>query len=282
MNYARRFGVEVRGATGARDGDVAFRTSCAQTRKQATAPPTCHPRATFVEYVVQSVADVLVIDSDEAAIGSLLTALREAGHGVRVTRTGAGGLLGARAQRPDVVLLEANLPDISGTEVCRSLKSEDATRDTCVVFVSSRNADVDRVLALELGADDYVSKPFSVREIVLRVQALLRRSASRGPGRSTVGPLSIDRAAHRVLGHGRDIKLTALELRLLCALHDGGSRVQTREALLLDVWGNEGGITTRTVDTHVKRLRKKLGEAAACIRSVRGVGYGFDPPASDA
>jgi two-component system, OmpR family, phosphate regulon response regulator PhoB len=228
------------------------------------------------------VADVLVIDSDESVVGCLVPALQEAGHAVRVTRTGAGGLVGARAHRPDVVLLEAILPDISGTEVCRSLKNDDVTRDTCVLFVSTKNADVDRVLALELGADDYVAKPFSVREIVLRVGAVLRRVAGHTTSRATVGPLSIDRAAHRVFVHGRDVHLTALELRLLCALYDGGSRVQGREALLRDVWGNERGITTRTVDTHVKRLRKKLGDAATCIRSVRGVGYGFDPPASAA
>ena len=226
-------------------------------------------------------ADVLVIDSDEAAVEVLVAALREAGHSLRVARTGAGGIVGARAQRPDVVVIEAILPDIPGTEVCRSLKAEDATRDTCIVFLSAKNAPSDRVLALELGADDYVSKPFDARELVLRLQALLRRTIQHKPVRSTIGPLSIDRAAHRVLVRGHDIRLTALELRLLCALYDGGSRVQSREALLHEVWGDERGITTRTVDTHVKRLRKKLGDAAPFIRSVRGVGYGFDAPTSD-
>jgi two-component system phosphate regulon response regulator PhoB len=215
------------------------------------------------------VADVLVIDSDEVAVEVLVGALREAGHSLRVARTGAGGIVGARAQRPDVVVIEAILPDIPGTEVCRSLKAEEATRDTCIVFLSAKNAPSDRVLALELGADDYVSKPFDARELVLRIQALLRRTTQQKPVRSTVGPLSIDRAAHRVLVRGHDIRLTALELRLLCAL-------------LHEVWGDERGITTRTVDTHVKRLRKKLGDAAAFIRSVRGVGYGFDAPTGDA
>jgi two-component system phosphate regulon response regulator PhoB len=226
------------------------------------------------------VADVLLIDSDEMAISALVPALLEAGHAVRVTRTGAGGLVGARAQRPDLVLLEALLPDISGTEVCRSLKSDDATREACVVFLSAKSADVDRVVALELGADDYIAKPFSVREIVLRVGAVLRRISRTATGRPASGPLAIDRAAHRVFVHGRDVNLTALELRLLCALFDGGTRVQSREMLLRDVWGEERGVTTRTVDTHVKRLRKKLGTAARCIRSVRGVGYGFDVPSS--
>jgi two-component system phosphate regulon response regulator PhoB len=224
-------------------------------------------------------ADVLVIDADDTAVGTLVPALREAGHSVRVTRTGAGGLVRARAQRPDVVLLESVLPDLSGTEVCRTLRSDDVTRDTFVFFLSAKNTDVDRVLALELGADDYVGKPFSTRELILRIGAVLRRTTNASQQRSTVGPLYIDRAAHRVLVHGRDVHLTALELRLLCALYDGSSRVQSRDELLRDVWGNERGITSRTVDTHVKRLRKKLGDSATCIRSVRGVGYGFDPPA---
>jgi two-component system phosphate regulon response regulator PhoB len=224
------------------------------------------------------VADVLVIDSDELAVGVLVPALREAGHAVRVTRTGAGGLVGARAHRPDVVLLEAVLPDISGTEVCRSLKADDVTRDAFVLFVTAKNADGDRVSALELGADDCVSKPFSAREIVLRVGAVLRRITSHPPACLKLGALSIDKAAHRVLVHGRDVRLTPLELKLLCVLHDGGSRVQSREVLLREIWGSERGITTRTVDTHIKRLRRKLGDTASCIRSVRGVGYGFDAP----
>ncbi len=223
-------------------------------------------------------ASVLVIDADEASVDTLVPALRAAGHSVRVTRTGAGGLVGARSQPPDVVLLDVVLPDISGTEVCRSLKSDDATRGACIVFVTTKNSDVDRVLGLELGADDYIAKPFSAREVVLRVQALIRRTSSAPPSRSMERPLWIDRAAHRVFVRGRDVRLTALEMRLLCALFDGGSRVQSREALLSEVWRNERGITARTVDTHVKRLRKKLGEAAIYIRSVRGVGYGFDAP----
>jgi two-component system phosphate regulon response regulator PhoB len=224
------------------------------------------------------VSEVLVIDPDEKATGGLVPALLEAGYGVRISRTGAAGLNSARAQRPDVVILESVLPDISGTEVCLSLKTDALTRTPCVIFVSSKNADVDRVLGLELGADDYVAKPFSVREIVLRVHALLRRRVTSWSGPSATEPLSIDTAAHRVLVHGRDVRVTALELRLLCALRDGGPRVQSRQALLQSVWGNERGVTSRTVDTHIKRLRKKLGDAAACIRSVRGVGYGFDSP----
>ena len=148
-------------------------------------------------------ADVLVIDSDEGSFGPLVPALNDAGHSVRVARTGAGGLVGSRTQRPDLVLLEGLLPDISGMEVCRSLKSDEATREACVIFLSSKNGDADRVSALELGADDYVAKPCSIREIVLRVNAVLRRAERHGGKGAVVGPLSLARAAPRVFVHGR-------------------------------------------------------------------------------
>jgi two-component system phosphate regulon response regulator PhoB len=224
------------------------------------------------------VSEVLVVDTDEAASSRLLSALRSAGHEARGCSTGAGALVSARARRPDVVILEMALPDISGADVCLSLKREPATRAVSVIFVSTKNAHADRVQGLELGADDYVAKPFSVRELVLRVQALLRRSAPEPVPVRAGGLLSVDRPAHRVLVQGRDVRLTALELRLLCALQDAGRRVQTRQSLLQIVWGNERGMTARTVDTHIKRLRRKLGEAARYIRSVRGVGYSFDTP----
>jgi two-component system phosphate regulon response regulator PhoB len=150
------------------------------------------------------------------------------------------------------------------------------------LFISAQASDGDRVRALELGADDYVAKPFSVREIVLRVRAMLRRIGGPAERPSTIGPLLIDRAAHRVFVHGRLVHLTVIELRLLCALCDGGARVQSREALLQSAWGAQRGVTVRTVDTHIKRLRKKLGETASYIRSVRGVGYGFDGPMGSA
>jgi two-component system phosphate regulon response regulator PhoB len=241
-------------------------------------PISSHKRHSRRLIRFSQVSEVLVIDPDEKATAALVPALLEAGYGVRVSRTGAAGLNSARANRPDAVILEAVLSDISGTEICLSLKNDPTTRGVWVILVSSKNADVDRVLGLELGADDYVAKPFSVREIVLRVQALLRRRGPPEASRSAAETLFIDAAAHRVLVLGRDVRVTALELRLLCALRDSGPRVQSRQALLRSVWGDDLGITTRTVDTHIKRLRKKLGAAATCIRSVRGVGYGFELP----
>jgi two-component system phosphate regulon response regulator PhoB len=227
---------------------------------------------------IGDVSDVLVIDPDEMANRSLAPALLEAGHAVRVARTGAAGLIRAREQLPDAVVLMAGLPDISESEVCVTLKADPATRGACVIFIDSTSTStgVDRVRGLELGADDSVSEPFSFREVVLRIGALLRRRGSPTSPPPPSQPLLIDPAAHRVLVQGRDARVTALELRLLCALRDGGARVQSRQTLLRTVWGEERGISTRTVDTHIKRLRRKLGPAATRIQSVRGVGYRFD------
>jgi two-component system, OmpR family, phosphate regulon response regulator PhoB len=226
------------------------------------------------------VADLLLIDSDEGAIAAMEPALLEAGHTVRVTRTGAGGLVGARTRRPDLVLLEALLPDISGTEVCRSLKNDDATRDAFVVFVSSKSSDVDRVVALELGADDYVAKPFSVRELILRLNVVRRRlSVPRNSEettearRLTCGPIDVDLDACLVRVDGRDLALALLEFRLLVYLMEGQGKVRTREQLLKHVWSYPVDSATRTIETHVKRLRAKLGNAGERIETVRSIGY---------
>lgn len=224
-------------------------------------------------------ATVLVIDPAETENRRLVPVLLEDGHSVHVVRTGAGGLKTARAQQPDAVVLVSTLPDISATEVCSSLKEDPATRSACVVYVSQKGTEAERVAGLELGADDVVVEPFSARELVLRIRALLRRRTPRGPGPAPAQLLAIDTGAHRVLVHGRDVHVTALELRLLCALREAGGRIQSRQALLRSVWGDERGVSTRTVDTHIKRLRRKLGPAAICIRSVRGKGYGFEAAA---
>jgi two-component system phosphate regulon response regulator PhoB len=143
-------------------------------------------------------------------------------------------------------------------------------------MLTAKGEEIDRVIGFELGADDYVVKPFSVRELLLRVNAVLRRSASDGEGATTqFGMLRVDRGAHRVWVDSDEIELTALEFKLLLTLHDRRNRVQTRDALLSDVWRIDADVTTRTVDTHVKRLREKLGPAGVYVQTVRGVGYRF-------
>jgi two-component system, OmpR family, phosphate regulon response regulator PhoB len=221
-------------------------------------------------------ARILVIE-DEADLRKVLEYnLREAGHEVWSAVGGREGLRLARSHSPDLILLDLMLPDLPGTEVLKLLKSDPGMRQIRVMMLTARGEEVDRVLGFELGADDYVVKPFSLRELLLRIRAVLRREeAEAGSGVVEFGLLRIDREAHRVWEGAREVELTALEFHLLTTLHARGNRVQTREALLDRVWGIDADITTRTVDTHIKRLREKLGKAGAYIETVRGVGYRF-------
>jgi two-component system phosphate regulon response regulator PhoB len=222
-------------------------------------------------------ARILVIE-DEADIRQVLEYnLRMAGHDVVAADRGHEGLRLVREQHPDLVLLDLMLPDVAGTEVCRSIKDDAAIRATPVIMLTARGEEIDRVVGFELGADDYVTKPFSVRELVLRIRATLRRNEGKVPESSVVdfGNLRIDRDAHRIWVEGTEIELTALEFKLLVTLYDRRNRVQSRGALLDHVWGMDTKIATRTVDAHVKRLREKIGAARDYIETVRGVGYRF-------
>jgi two-component system, OmpR family, phosphate regulon response regulator PhoB len=222
-------------------------------------------------------ARILVIE-DEPDIQQVLDYnLREKGHKVFIAGKGEEGLRIARDKRPDLVLLDLMLPDMPGTEVCKALKTDPALKNTQVVMLTAKGEEIDRVVGFELGADDYVVKPFSVRELLLRISAILRRSQGEQEAATSFqfGRLRVDREAHRVWADDSELELTALEFKLLVTLYDRKNRVQTRAALLSDVWGIDADITTRTVDTHVKRLREKLGNAGNYIETVRGVGYRF-------
>ncbi len=233
-------------------------------------------------------ARILVVE-DEKDLQEVLTYnLRQAGHIPIVVASGRDAITAVAEHRPDLVLLDLMLPDVSGIEVCRRLKSENDTRDLPIVMVTAKGDEVDRVVGFELGADDYVVKPYSLRELMLRIDAVLRRltptAAAGSRGALVFGRLRVDRDAHRVWVDEEEITLTALELRLLSTLLERRGRVQSRPALLDDVWGMSGEVTTRTVDTHVKRLREKLGDAGDYIETLRGVGYRFksDPDEADA
>jgi two-component system phosphate regulon response regulator PhoB len=170
------------------------------------------------------------------------------------------------------------LPDISGFDVCRQLRANKATSECAVVMLTARGEETDRVTGFEVGADDYIVKPFSVRELLLRVDAILRRLKSPEPsdtGTVVFGHLKMDRAAHRIWVDDEEIELTALEFKLLATLYDRRNRVQSRSELLDVVWGISADVTTRTVDTHVKRLREKLKRSRHYLETVRGVGYRF-------
>ena len=219
---------------------------------------------------------VLVIE-DEPDIRDLLAFHLER-EGYTVTRSGSGveGLRLARAAPPDLILLDLMLPEVDGFEVCRRLRQDPVTQAVPLVMLTARGDEVDRVLGLELGADDYVVKPFSPREVVARVRAVLRRSRpTAGTTPVTIGPLQIDAAAHTVSVEGAAVNLTRREFDLLRALVEARGRVLSREFLLGRVWGYTaaGEIESRTVDVHVRRLRQKLGPAGLLIGTVTGVGY---------
>jgi two-component system, OmpR family, phosphate regulon response regulator PhoB len=221
---------------------------------------------------------VLVIEDEEDLQQVLDYNLQQIGCEVVGAVRGREGLRLALTSPPDLVILDLMLPDLSGTEICKQLKADARTRDVPVLMLTAKGEEIDRVVGFELGAEDYVVKPFSVRELLLRVQAILRRTSSpkgEAPDVFEFGVLKVDRAAHRVWVGGDEVELTALEFKLLLMLHDRRNRVQTRAVLLDDVWGIKSDITTRTVDTHVKRLREKLGLAGDYVETVRGVGYRF-------
>ncbi len=222
-------------------------------------------------------ARILLVE-DEADLRQVIEFnLTAAGHEVLTAATGADGLRLARERRPEVVLLDIMLPDTSGLEVCRQIKASAETKSILVVLLTARGEEIDRVVGFEIGADDYVVKPFSVRELTLRVSAILRRGQLGESQEQVVsfGALRMDREAHRAWADGDELELTALEFKLLSILYDRRDRVQTRSVLLDVVWGIQADVTTRTVDTHVKRLREKLGAARDYIETVRGVGYRF-------
>ena len=223
---------------------------------------------------------ILIVD-DEAELASTVGyTFEQEGFAVRHAETGRGALdAAANGQPPDLIVLDLMLPDMSGTEVCRELRRTEATRSTPIIFLTAKDNEIDRVVAFELGADDYVAKPFSLRELLLRVRALLRRAKATKTtppsGEQNFERLRVDPEAHQVWVDGAEIALTALEFRLLHTLLSRRGRVQTRSQLLEDVWGVHAEVTTRTVDTHVKRLREKLGDAGAYVETIRGVGYRF-------
>jgi two-component system phosphate regulon response regulator PhoB len=222
-------------------------------------------------------ATILIIEDEKDLLKVLEYNLRQAGHQVFTSLRGRDGLRLAKEHRPEIVLLDLMLPDISGMEVCRSLRASAETAGARVIMVTARGEEIDRVLGFEMGADDYVVKPFSVRELLLRIQAIQRRGYPEIAISQQVhfGRLRLDRDAHRAWVDNLEVELTALEFRLLVTLHDRRNRVLSREKLLDDVWGIDADITTRTVDTHVKRLREKLGGGGRYIETVRGVGYRF-------
>lgn len=224
----------------------------------------------------------IVLVEDEPDIAEVLQYnLEKEGLRVSTQRRGDTALEAIRRDPPDLVLLDLMLPGLDGLELTRALKRDAATAGLPIVMLTARGEEVDRIVGLELGADDYVAKPFSPREVVLRVKAVLRRAADDGGDERRprevlkAGGMELDVPAHRLRVHGEEVPLTATELRLLKLLIERAGRVQTRGQLLSEVWGYADDVDSRTVDTHIRRLRKKLGAEAERIETIIGVGYRF-------
>jgi two-component system phosphate regulon response regulator PhoB len=222
-------------------------------------------------------AKILIVDDEPDALEVLGFKLREAGFTPLLARDGTRALAAARDERPDLIVLDLMLPEVDGLEVCKILRRDAATLAVPIIMLTARAAEMDRVLGLELGADDYVTKPFSPRELVLRIRKLLvrARSVEDVGAHLRVGTIDIDGPRHIVQVSGRQVPLTATEFKLLELLARRRGRVQTRDRLLQDVWGYINPIDSRTVDTHMRRLREKLGPASRHLETVRGVGYRF-------
>jgi DNA-binding response OmpR family regulator len=218
---------------------------------------------------------ILIVEDEKDVVDLLVLNLRKAGgFTISTASDGAAGLNKARSEKPAFIILDLMLPKMPGLEVCKILKTDPATRQIPIMMLTARAEEIDRIVGLEFGADDYVVKPFSPREVVLRINAILRRGASEPvDDRLNAGPIAIDPDRHRVAVDGEQVNLTALEFKLLRTLMQRRGRVQERDRLLNDVWGYESMIDTRTVDTHVRRLREKLGRAGKIIETVRGFGY---------
>jgi two-component system phosphate regulon response regulator PhoB len=221
---------------------------------------------------------ILVIE-DEADVVEMLTRqlAKVGGYKAITAADGETGIAAARNELPALIVLDLMLPKMSGLDVCRVLKSDAATNGIPIVMLTAKAEEIDRIIGLEFGADDYVAKPFSPREVVLRIGAILRRGGAgvRADKIVSIGDIVINTERHEVRVNGRALDLTAIEFKLLSTLMQRRGRLQARDRLLNDVWGYEAAIDTRTVDTHVRRLREKLGKRGEMIETVRGFGYRF-------
>ena len=218
---------------------------------------------------------ILIIEDERDLADLVAFNLEKEGYRTLTALDGANGLELARSQPPDLILLDLMLPGMMGMEVCKILKKSKKTAHIPVIMLTARGEEIDRVVGFEVGADDYVVKPFSTRELLLRVKAVLRRSLPDKPEGKVinVGPVTIDTERHMVAVEGDDVTLTTTEFKLLLNLAERLGRVQSRDLLLKNVWGYNYVGDTRTVDTHITRLRTKLGPAGELIKTVRGFGY---------
>ena len=218
---------------------------------------------------------ILVADDEEDVLELVSRNLLAAGFKVLKADNGVAALTQAREAHPALIVLDLMLPGMSGLDVCKTLRADPTTKQIPIIMLTAKAEEVDRIVGLELGADDYITKPFSPRELVLRVKSVMRRAAESTETTDVLqfGDIHLDRVRHEVRVRGKAVEFTATEFKLLALLIERRGRVQSRDVLLNEVWGYETAIDTRTVDTHIRRLRDKLGPAADCIETIRGFGY---------
>ncbi|MBN1870952.1 MAG: response regulator transcription factor [Candidatus Omnitrophica bacterium] len=220
---------------------------------------------------------ILIVEDDKHISKLVKFNLEKSNYECTIASTGEKALEVLAGQPVDLVILDIMLPGIDGYEICKTIKAKDKLKNLPIIMLTAKGEEVDRIVGLELGADDYIVKPFSPRELVLRVKAILKRGKVEEGKKDILaaGDIIINIPKHKVTVKGKSIELTQMEFKLLATLMERRSRVQTRERLLSDVWDMGTGVDTRTIDTHVKRLREKLGKSGNYIETVRGLGYKF-------
>ena len=221
---------------------------------------------------------IFIVEDDPAIVKLLRYTLEQENFSVRSTASGTEAVRLVKEDLPDLMILDLMLPGMDGFEICKTLKKDPKTHAVPILMLTAKGEEVDRVVGLELGADDYVTKPFSPRELVLRINAILRRGkvpVEKPSGTLVKGEITIDSERHEVLIGKKQMVLTPLEFKLLLTFVERAGRVQKRETLLNELWGYDSDLDTRTVDTHVKRLRAKMGKIGSLIETVRGIGYRF-------
>ena len=220
---------------------------------------------------------ILIVEDEKDLLTTLEYNFQKEGYKTTGVTSGKEAIEAVHNKNPDLLILDLMLPDISGLDVCKEIRNKSNNEDIFILMLTAKGEEVDRIVGFELGADDYLVKPFSLRELSLRVSSLLKRSRPYSSNEKvTIGELEIDIAAHRILLTNKEISLTKKEFELIMHLVQRNGRVQTREYLLSQIWGYTSDVTTRTVDTHIKRLRSKLGSFSKNIETVRSVGYRFN------
>lgn len=228
-------------------------------------------------YIAMAKYRVLIVEDDKHISKLVKYNLEKADYECLVAGTGEKALKLLEEFPADLVMLDIMLPEMDGFGVCRNIRQDPRFKDTRIIMLTAKGEEVDRIVGLELGADDYIVKPFSPRELVLRVKAILRRGRTEETKKDLLmaGGISVNLPKHKVTIKNKEIILTSMEFKLLLTLMQRQGRVQTREMLLADVWNMDSELDTRTIDTHIKRLREKLGKYGTCIETIRGMGYRF-------